>query len=133
MSLNIILYTPNKTMCNTVSEEIFLPTPDGEICIQPRHQQLVSALSIGLLRFKEGSTWNLFVVMGGIVEIKSDNVHIYSIKAEQVNLVELNDIQERLTKAEEQLKTAKSDQEKVDALQNLQRISALLKATSYME
>ena len=47
MSLNIILYTPNKTMCNTVSEEIFLPTPDGEICIQPRHQQLVSALSIG--------------------------------------------------------------------------------------
>jgi F-type H+-transporting ATPase subunit epsilon len=133
MSLNIILYTPNKTMCNTVSEEIFLPTPDGEICIQPRHQQLVSALSIGLLRFKEGSTWNLFVVMGGIVEIKSDNVHIYSIKAEQVNLVELNDIQERLTKAEEQLKNAKNDQEKVDALQNLQRISALLKATSYME
>ena len=62
MSLNIILYTPNKTMCNTVSEEIFLPTPDGEICIQPRHQQLVSALSIGLLRFKEGSAWNLFVV-----------------------------------------------------------------------
>jgi F-type H+-transporting ATPase subunit epsilon len=133
MSLNIILYTPNKTMCNTVSEEIFLPTPDGEICIQPRHQQLVSALSIGLLRFKEGSAWNLFVVMGGIVEIKSDNVHIYSIKAEQVNLVELNDIQERLTKAEEQLKNAKSDQEKIDALQNLQRISALLKATSYME
>jgi len=133
MSLNIILYTPNKTMCNTVSEEIFLPTPDGEICIQPRHQQLVSALSIGLLRFKEGSSWNLFVVMGGIVEIKSDNVHIYSIKAEQVNLVELNDIQERLTKAEEQLKNAKSDQEKVDALENLQRISALLKATYYME
>jgi F-type H+-transporting ATPase subunit epsilon len=133
MSLNIILYTPNKTMCNTVSEEIFLPTPDGEICIQPRHQQLVSALSIGLLRFKEGSAWNLFVVMGGIVEIKYDSVHIYSIKAEQVNLVELNDIQQRLTQAEEQLKNAKSDQEKVDALQNLQRISALLKATSYME
>jgi hypothetical protein len=38
-----------------------------------------------------------------------------------------------LTQAEEQLKNAKSDQEKVDALQNLQRISALLKATSYME
>lgn len=133
MSLNIILYTPNKTMCNTVSEEIFLPTPDGEICIQPRHQQLVSALSIGLLRFKEGSAWNLFVVMGGIVEIKYDSVHIYSIKAEQVNLVELNDIQQRLTQAEEQLKNAKSDEEKVDALQNLQRISALLKATSYME
>lgn len=133
MSLNIILYTPNKTMCNTVSEEIFLPTPDGEICIQPRHQQLVSALSIGLLRFKEGSAWNLFVVMGGIVEIKYDSVHIYSIKAEQVNLVELNDIQQRLAQAEEQLKNAKSDQEKVDALQNLQRISALLKATSYME
>ena len=133
MSLNIILYTPNKTMFNTVSEEIFLPTPDGEICIQPRHQQLVSALSIGLLRFKEGSAWNLFVVMGGIVEIKYDSVHIYSIKAEQVNVVELNDIQQRLTQAEEQLKNAKSDQEKVDALQNLQRISALLKATSYME
>ena len=133
MSLNIILYTPNKTMCNTVSEEIFLPTPDGEICIQPRHQQLVSALSIGLLRFKEGSAWNLFVVMGGLVEIKYDSVHIYSIKAEQVNVVELNDIQQRLTQAEEQLKNAKSDQEKVDALQNLQRISALLKATSYME
>jgi len=133
MSLNIILYTPNKTMCNTFSEEIFLPTPDGEICIQPRHQQLVSALSIGLLRFKEGSAWNLFVIMGGIVEIKYDSVHIYSIKAEQVNLVELTDIQQRLTQAEEQLKNAKSDQEKVDALQNLQRISALLKATSYME
>jgi len=133
MSLNIILYTPNKTMFNTVSEEIFLPTPDGEICIQPRHQQLLSALSIGLLRFKEGSAWNLFVVMGGIVEIKYDSVHIYSIKAEQVNVVELNDIQQRLTQAEEQLKNAKSDQEKVDALQNLQRISALLKATSYME
>ena len=51
MSLNIILYTPNKTMCNTVSEEIFLPTPDGEICIQPRHQQLVSALSISTSSF----------------------------------------------------------------------------------
>jgi len=133
MSLNIILYTFNKTICNTISEEIFLPTPDGEICIQPRHQQLVSALSIGLIRFKEGLSWNLFIVMGGIVEIKSDSVHIYSINAEQVNLVELNDIQERLTQSEEQLKNAKSDQEKVDALQNLQRISALLKATSYME
>jgi F-type H+-transporting ATPase subunit epsilon len=133
MSLHIIFLTPGKEIFDTFTAEIFLPTLDGEICIQPRHQQLVSALSIGLLRFKEGSTWNLFVVMGGIVEIKSDNVHIYSIKAEQVNLVELNDIQERLTKAEEQLKNAKSDQEKVDALQNLQRISALLKATSYME
>ena len=81
MSLNIILYTPNKTMCNTVSEEIFLPTPDGEICIQPRHQQLVSALSIGLLRFKEGSAWNLFVVMGGI----SNNISGLSLSTSTLN------------------------------------------------
>ena len=133
MSLNIILYTPNKTMCNTVSEEIFLPTPDGEICIQPRHQQLVSALSIGVLRFKQGSVWNAFLIRGGLVGIKYDKVDIYSINAEPVNLAALTNIQQRLTQAEEQLKNAKSDQEKVDALQNLQRISALLKATSYME
>ena len=133
MSLHIILHTPNKTMFDTFSEEIFLPTPDGEICIQPRHQQLVSALSIGVLRFKQGSAWNVFLIRGGLVDIKYDRVDIYSINAEPVNLAALTNIQQRLTQAEEELKNAESDQEKADAVQKLQIISALLKATSYIE
>ena len=133
MSLHIILHTPSKKMFDTFTEEIFLPTPDGEICIQPRHQQLVSALSIGVLRFKQGSVWNAFLIRGGLVDIKYDKVDIYSINAEPVYLAALTNIQQRLTQAEEELKNAESDQEKADAVQKLQIISALLKATSYIE
>jgi F-type H+-transporting ATPase subunit epsilon len=133
MSLHIIFLTPGKEIFDTFTAEIFLPTLDGEICIQPRHQQLVSVLSIGVLRFKQGSAWTVFLIKGGVVEIKSDRVEIFSASGEPVNLAALTNIQERLTEAEEELKNAESDQEKADAVQKLQIISALLKATSYVE
>jgi len=38
MSLKVIVYTPTKIICNTVTEEVVLPTLKAEMSIRPFHK-----------------------------------------------------------------------------------------------
>jgi len=132
MSLKVIVYTPTKIICSTVTEEVVLPTLKAEMSIRPFHKQIMGVLPIGLLRIKNGKGWNLYVTLGGIAEFVDDKLTIFVRNAEEVNSVDLKNIEEELTKAESELKTAKDDQEKIKASEKLQKLSALLKATPYL-
>ena len=44
MSLKVIVYTPTKIICNTVTEEVVLPTLKAEMSIRPFHKQIMGVL-----------------------------------------------------------------------------------------
>jgi F-type H+-transporting ATPase subunit epsilon len=132
MSLKVIVYTPTKIICNTLTEEVVLPTLKAEMSIRPYHKQIMGVLPIGLLRIKEGNKWKLLVQLGGIAEFINDKLTIFVRNAEEIKSIDLSDVEKKLNQAEEQLKNATNDQEKIKASENLQRLSALLKATPYI-
>jgi ATP synthase F1 epsilon subunit len=132
MSLKVIVYTPTKIICNTLTEEVVLPTLRAEMSIRPYHKQIMGVLPIGLIRIKNGNKWTLLVQLGGIAEFINDKLTIFVRNAEEITSIDLADLEKKVNEAEEKLKAAISDQEKIKASESLQRLSALLKTTPYL-
>ena len=132
MSLKVIVYTPTKIICNTLTEEVVIPTLKAEMSIRPYHKQIMGVLPIGLVRIKVGNNWKLLITLGGIAEFLNDKLTLFVRNAEEITSIDLADVEKKLNQAEEELKNSKNDQEKIKASEKLQRLSALLKATPYI-
>ena len=56
MSLNVRVITPDKVVWDAAAEEIILPSSTGQLGILADHAPLLTALDIGVMRLKNGST-----------------------------------------------------------------------------
>ena len=131
MSLNIIIYTPTKIICNLVTDEVILTTLKAEMSIRPYHCKIICSIPISLLRMKIDNKWKLFITLGGVVELNNDNL-VFCLKgAEEITSLDLLNIENKLNQAEEDLKKSTNDEEKLKASENLQKLTSLLKASSY--
>ncbi len=63
-------------------EQVTATAVDGEVSILPDHEPLVTALAIDILRYKVNKEDEFAAVMGGILEVKNNEVTILSDSAE---------------------------------------------------
>ena len=97
-----------------------------------QHATLITTLEIGVLRIKSGDTWKPIVVFGGFAEVDDDKVTILVNGVEEVTSNDLALAKSALEKASEQLDSAQTDKEKIEASQNLKRVSARVNAITYL-
>jgi len=131
MSLNVIIYTPTKIVSNTITEEVILTTLKAEMSIRPYHCKVICSIPISLIRMKVENKWQLFITIGGVAELSDDKLLLCLRDVNEIKSVDLVDIETKLNKAEEQLKNAKNDQEKLIASEILQKLTSLLKASAF--
>ena len=108
MSLKIRVITPDKIVWNTPAEEVILPSTTGQLGILSSHAPLITALEIGVLRVKLEDSWKPMVLLGGLAAKSA------------------------LEEASEKLESAKTDKEKIEASQNLKRVSARVQALTFL-
>lgn len=131
MSLNVSIYTPTKIACNTITDEVILTTLKAEMSIRPYHCKIICSIPISLIRMKTDNKWKLFSTIGGVAELSDDQLVLCLRDVTEIKSIDLVEIEKKVNEAEEELKKAENDQQKLKASETLQKLTSLLKASAY--
>lgn len=129
--LNII--TPERVVLETEAEKLTATAVDGELTILPNHEPLVTALGIDILRYTKDGVEESAAVIGGILEVGNEEVHVLSNVAElgvEIDQARANDAKAR-AEAEKTQKTDKLDTYLTEMA--LARAIARLKAVEFAQ
>jgi F-type H+-transporting ATPase subunit epsilon len=72
------------------------------------------------------------VLLGGFAEVENDEITILVNGVEEVTAGDLAAAKSALEEASEKLESAKTDKEKIEASQNLKRVSARVQALTFL-
>ena len=129
--LNII--TPERVVLETEAEKLTATAVDGEVTILPNHEPLVTALGIDILRYTKDGVEESAAVIGGILEVGNEEVHVLSNVAElgvEIDQARANEAKAR-AEAEKTQKTDKLDTYLTEMA--LARAIARLKAVEFAQ
>lgn len=87
MKLEII--TPEKTVLKEEIDELFAPTPKGQIGILPHHIGLITKLIPGELIMRIKGKEKIYAVTGGFLQINKESITIladYAAHAEDIDI-----------------------------------------------
>jgi F-type H+-transporting ATPase subunit epsilon len=127
-TLNLKVVTPDGVVFEDQVEQVVARGIAGEFAILPGHEPLVAALAIDVLRFTSRGEEDVAAVLGGLLEVRGDDVTILADVAEMGGNIEAAEAEQTKQRAEAE-KTQKTD--KLDvyvAEMNLGRAMARLKA-----
>lgn len=125
--LHLKVVTPEKVLYDREVDEVYLPTPSGEIGVLPHHINLMSLIKPGELRIRDNNKEEILATGGGILQMV-DNILTVAIdlaeKAEDIDEKVVMEVKERAEKA---LHETQSNEEYAVALVNLEKALAKLK------
>ncbi|MBY0547142.1 MAG: ATP synthase F1 subunit epsilon [Candidatus Obscuribacterales bacterium] len=82
MPLMLRIITPERIVLEEQVDQVTASAIDGELSILPGHQPLITALKPDVLRYIAKKEDEFAAVMGGILEVKNDEVTVLSDVAE---------------------------------------------------
>ena len=110
-------------------KKIVLPMKDGEICILPRHSDLMIAIVPGEMRFETADgEQRTAIVGGGFALIINNRVTVLADSVERPEDIDLKRAQEAKERAKEQLRQKQSIEEYYISRAALARAMSRLKA-----
>jgi len=106
-SLALEIVTPKGRALAVDSDEITVPSSDGEFGVLPGHLATLAALRAGLVAYRTGTEWKRCAVGAGFVEVTTDRVLLlteeYAVR-ESIDPVvvrtDLKDVQAEISKVE---------------------------------
>jgi F-type H+-transporting ATPase subunit epsilon len=108
MTFHLTIVTPEKTVLDTEVDELIVPTTTGELAILPHHVSLFTQLAEGELVMKHNGKSDVFVVVGGFVEVGEKSTTIladYAAHGKDISAVEAQKAKERAEKAMKEKKS----------------------------
>ena len=110
-------------------KKIVFPMKDGEICILPRHSDLMIAIVPGEMRFETADgEQRTAIVGGGFAQIINNRVTVLADSVERPEDIDLKRAQEAKERAKEQLRQKQSIEEYYISRAALARAMSRLKA-----
>ena len=104
--------TPERRLYYKDVDMVIAPGIQGQLGILPHHAPLLTALTRGVLRVKDGAQEESFAISGGFMEVQPDRVTVLAYTAERAEGVDLGRTEATWRRAEKQLGTP--TQENVD-------------------
>ena len=133
MSINIRVLTPNRVICSTVADQAILPGLTGQIGVLDGHAPLIASLDTGLLSIKIDEKWTPIILCCGVVEINQNRVTVVAGDVEELTTtLGLNEATKAVEKATLELEIAENGKARLDALVELKKARARLKAANYL-
>eukprot|EP00930_Biecheleria_cincta_P064496 TRINITY_DN5007_c0_g1_i1.p1 TRINITY_DN5007_c0_g1~~TRINITY_DN5007_c0_g1_i1.p1 ORF type:complete len:187 (-),score=49.55 TRINITY_DN5007_c0_g1_i1:49-609(-) len=112
--------------------EVILPSASGQLGVLANHAPMMSALDVGVLRYKQGGKWKPLVVMGGFATIDSNVLSVLVNDWETADDIDANQAKTDMEAATNALEKAESKKEKLDATTRLKKASARLQAAMFL-
>jgi F-type H+-transporting ATPase subunit epsilon len=132
MSLTIKVITPDRVVWNKTTNEAILPSTTGQLGILTSHASLITAIEIGVLRIRNEDNWMPIILLGGFAEVENDVITVLVNGVEEIKDANMDILKEELERASLRLENAVTDREKIEASQNLKRISAKVQALTFL-
>lgn len=113
-------------------QKLTIPTPDGEMGIWARHENMIIAVEIGELKFQtQAGDWVQAIVAKGFAEIVNNRVSVLVNAAERPEDIDIHRAEEAKERAEEQLRQKQSIQEYQLSKSSLARAMTRLKTSHH--
>jgi len=82
MTLTVRVIAPDRVILDQQAEEVILPSTTGQLGILTDHVPLMTALDIGVMRYRAQNKWAAIAVLGGFAEIEDNEVTVLVNEAE---------------------------------------------------
>jgi len=132
MVMNIRVLTPDRIICTTIADEVFLPGLTGQIGVLNGHAALIASLDTGLLRIKLDQKWTPIILCGGLAEVDKDLVTVLVNDVEELVTLELSKATNDLQKATSVIENAESSKDRIEASIELKKAAARVEAVNYL-
>lgn len=105
------IITPEKVFFSGEVESVIIPTLDGYLGIQRKHEPMVIALEIGQMKISIDGEWKRCTTSEGFIEIRPDKTIIFSQAVEWPEEIDLKRAQDAKEAAEDRLRQKLSAEE----------------------
>ncbi|HYF76810.1 MAG TPA: F0F1 ATP synthase subunit epsilon [Symbiobacteriaceae bacterium] len=132
MTLQIV--TPEGTVLKDVkTDAVIIPASEGSMGILHNHAPMVTALKVGVLRYKQGGSYKRVALAGGFMELSNNLITVLADTAESGETIDVLRAQEARKRAETRLRDRAANIDRTRAEIALQRAMARLKAAGKLE
>jgi len=101
MSIHLDIVTIERVIVSEDVDYVSAPSIDGIVGILPRHQPLLTALTLGELHYKKGNQEFSFAIGGGFMEVRPDKVTVLADAAESADEIDEQRAEEARKRAQE--------------------------------
>lgn len=114
------------------ASEVILPSASGQLGILANHAPMMSALDVGVLRYKQDGKWVPVVVLGGFASVDSNQLSVLCNDFEVADDIDMNEAKSEMETATELMEKAESKTDKLEATQKVKKAAARLQAAMFM-
>jgi len=109
MPLKLDVITIERIVFSGDVDMVIAPGVEGVLGILPQHAPLITALSEGELRFKQGTQEQNLAIAGGYLEILNDRVTVLADSAEHAHEIDVARAEAARARAEQLLREGPTD------------------------
>jgi F-type H+-transporting ATPase subunit epsilon len=132
-SFELEIVTPEKLVVRDNAEEAQIPGRNGYIGVLPGHAPLITELGAGEISYRANGQLHRFSMAWGFAEVLPDRVTVLAETVERAEEIDIARAQQSLTKAEDLLKSAQSEQDFSVATSKIQRAEARIEVAKPKE
>lgn len=120
-TLQLEVVTPDKTVVSSQVEMVICPGVEGEFGVLPQHVSLLSALKVGVLRYRADSKDEYVFISGGFADVNNNVLSVLAESAEKAADIDAARAQAAKERAEKRLAEKSEGIDQVRAEAALQR------------
>jgi F-type H+-transporting ATPase subunit epsilon len=88
MPIHLDIVTIERVVVSEEVDYVSAPAIDGVVGILPKHQPMLTALTIGELHYRKGNQETSFAIGGGFMEVRPDKVTVLADAAENADEID---------------------------------------------
>lgn len=125
------LVSPDRLLMDAQVSAVSVPGAEGDFVVLARHAPLMTTLRPGILAVSENERdLQRIFIRGGFAEVSAQGLVVLAEEAMAVQELSADDLRRRVSFAEEDVKHAKTDEDRRHAQEALARLGELLRAVS---
>jgi F-type H+-transporting ATPase subunit epsilon len=133
-TLTLQIITPEGAVLkDQAAEAVVIPSSEGSMGILNNHAPMVTALKVGVLRYKQGGAFKRVAVSGGFLELSHNRITVLADTAETGESIDVLRAQEARKRAEARLRDRAANLDRARAEAALQRAVTRLKAAGKLD
>lgn len=123
--LHFNLVSPERQLMSADVDQVDIPAAEGWMGVLPNHSPFMTTLTPGMVLVKTGAEEKRIFVRGGFAEISPAGLTVLAEEATPAEELDADAIAQRVKDAEEDVADAETDEKRILAQQNLDRLKEL--------
>lgn len=123
--LHFNLVSPERQLMSADVDQVDIPAAEGWMGVLPNHSPFMTTLTPGMVLVKTGTEEKRIFVRGGFAEISPGGLTVLAEEATPAEELDAAAIAQRVKDAEEDVADAETDDKRIMAQQNLDRLKEL--------